>query len=161
MDTIKPQLDHSDPSYQAALARCQRAEVGEAAPAVTHPFGTPLETTGRAPVLPDPPGAQRRAPGATPRRRPKPAPHRTRAFALLAALGRPATADELAPGDKQVRAALKNAADWGMVEVRVISLTDAPPRRGGMLRMAFALPGMEWPEQFPGARYVDRRNTAG
>ena len=66
----KPQLDHSDPSYQAALARCYRAQPGEHTVPVdaTIPCYGRLTITPREQILPDPPGAQRRAQHARPTR---------------------------------------------------------------------------------------------
>lgn len=169
LETLKPQLDHDEPSYAAALARCQRAAAGAAAKpdGILTPFGMRAITPERAPILPDPPGAQRRAPGALPRRahpaddtprrvsvrRGRPSPNRDRALALLAALGRPATADEIAPGDKGVQKALANARGADLVKTRQV-ISPAYRSTGGW-RAMYALPSMEWPELPPDARYYD------
>jgi hypothetical protein len=152
-ETLKPQLDHTDPSYQAALARCQRAAQGAAAhpDGLLTPFGLRAITPERAPILPDPPGAQRRAQSARPRRTGA-GPQVTRALALLKAHGRPATADDLAPGDQQIAYALKNGTDSGYFVSRQIGITGR--RRGGR-RSLYALPGMAWPDLPPGRRYLD------
>ena len=62
---IKPQLDHQDPSYQAALARCLRLPPAAAAVDATAPApwtSAQMVIAPREPIRPDPPGAQRRAP---------------------------------------------------------------------------------------------------
>lgn len=157
LETIKPQLDHSDPSYQAALDRCHRAAVGETAHQddILQPFGGPWQHQGPAPVLPDPPGAQRRAQNARPTkpRKPRASPLRDLAFALLAEHGRPATAEDIAPGDARISKTLQNARNAGKIESRTIVF---PANRGkGGWRVLYALPGMEWQELPPGVRYID------
>lgn len=151
LETLKPQLDRTEPSYVAALARCQRAADGAAThpDGIIRPFGTLAVVSERAPILPDPPGAQRRAPGARGGRRRMPSPMRDRALALLRELGHPATAEDLAPGDRQMMQALKDAKVDGLVLTRSVVL-DGEHRR----RNLYALPGMAWPDQPAGARYV-------
>lgn len=153
----RPQLDHSDPSYQAALDRCYRADPGESAyPLGDIPAAILMAAPSiRAPILPDPPGAQRRAQSARPRGMGhKSAPERTRAIKLLSEFGRPATAAELAPGDHKLGKALSNARAVGILKARQII---QPGVAGGWTTL-YALPGMEWPELEPPKKYWDGLN---
>jgi hypothetical protein len=154
---LRPQLDHSDPSYQAALDRCYRAAPGESA----HPDGDipsavlMAAPSIREPILPDPPGAQRRAQSARPRGMGhKAAPNRQEAIRLLSEYGRPATAAELAPGNRVVAKALSNARAAGIIKARQII---RPGVVGGWCTM-YALLKMEWPDLPAPARYWDGLN---
>lgn len=145
-ETIKPQLDHSDPSYQDALARCHRAAVGETAPRrVTHPFGHPWDNHGRALVLPDPPYARRTG---TPGKRYL---NRERVIARLIEIGHPATASEIAQGDETLRKYVINTRDAGVIVSRPIVFEKAGT--GKRWETLFALPSMSWPVLPSGQRY--------
>lgn len=149
-EPIKPQLDHDEPSYQEALARCHRSAVGETAPRhIVHHFGHPWESAGRAPVLPDPPYTRR---SGTPNKR---LANRERVIARLIALKRPATASEIAQGDEKLRKCVINTRDAGVIVSRPIVFDKA--FAGKRWETLFALPSMTWPTLPEGQRYWERR----
>lgn len=149
LETIKPQLDHSDPSYRAALDRCQRAAIGETATRqVVHPFGHPWESAGREPVKPDPPYARR---SGSPNKR---LANRERVIARLIEIGRPATAAEIAQGDEKMRKCVINTRDAGVIVSRPIVFNKA--LAGKRWQTLYALPSMLWPTLPDGQRYWEK-----
>lgn len=152
--TLKPQLDHDEPSYQAALARMERAPPG----ATLHPEGalpTMHVIEPPRPVLPDPPGRPR---AASPRLIARgvghrAAPDRQRAMALLADHGRPGIASEIALGDEAIVKALANARHAGIVKTRQVRIAGI-----GGTRSMYALPSWPWPDRLPdGWVWIDQQ----
>lgn len=163
---LKPQLDRDEPSYVAALARCHAAAPCTPG-AAAHPDGVlcPFGAQPIVPVDPHAPHAVRpsRPPSPTLVRRSarpyaptrpavNPTPVQDRVIATLTRLGRPATIEELAGDDTNLRRAVHAARRSGRLRSRT-TVTIGQGRRQPTWSSLYALAGMAWPALPAGTRY--------